>query len=681
VAALTNIVAIVQARLGSSRLPKKVLKKLEERTVIQVLLDRLSKSEKLNAIVVAIPDTEKDIPLAEHLIQLGHDVFGGSEDDVLSRYYEAALYSSADVIVRITGDCPLVDSQLLDVMLESFLSNGYQYLSNVAPPTFPDGLDIEIFTFSALKRAHNLAKDPGEREHVTSFIRSNNNDGVGNYALNDENYSSLRWTLDNAEDLEFIRAAFKAFSPNVFFTWRELLERLRELPNIVELNSRYTRNEGKNMGSGQKLYRRAKQLIPGGTMLLSKRPEMFLPDKWPSYFSKSKGCLVWDLDGNKFVDMSIMGIGTNILGYGHPEVDEAVIGAVALGNMSTLNAPEEVYLAEKLLSMHPWAGMARFARSGGEANAIAVRIARAATGKDGVAVCGYHGWHDWYLATNLADSENLNKHLLPGLSTVGVPRNLASSVFPFDYGDIAALVKIVERGDIGTIKMEVCRSTEPNVDFLRQVRALAEKRGIVLIFDECTSGFRAAYGGLHKNIGVDPDVAMFGKALGNGYAVTAVIGKEAVMQAAQNTFISSTFWTERIGSVAALKTLEVMENERVWQKISATGCAIKARWQNLADGVGLPIVQWGLPALAGFSIDSEDNLKFKTFLTQEMLKKGFFAGNSIYVSSAHTDDVVEEYFCAVTPIFEIMADCYHGNRNIDQLLDGPVCHSGFARLN
>ena len=176
------------------------------------------------------------------------------------------------------------------------------------------------------------------------------------------------------------------------------------------------------MGKGQELYKKAKKLIPGGTMLLSKRPEMFLPENWPSYFSKAKGCEVWDLDNNKFIDMTIMGIGTNILGYGNDEVDKAVQKVISNGNMSTLNCPEEVQLAEKLIEINPWADMVRFARSGGEANAIAIRIARAASGKDGVAVCGYHGWHDWYLSANHNRENELADHLLPGLNPIGVPK-------------------------------------------------------------------------------------------------------------------------------------------------------------------------------------------------------------------------------------------------------------------
>ena len=438
---------------------------------------------------------------------------------------------------------------------------------------------------------------------------------------------------------------------------------------------------GKNMtGNGQKLWQKAKTVIPGGNMLLSKRAEMFLPEKWPAYFSKAKGCKVWDLDGNEYIDMSIMGIGTNILGYGHPEVDEAVMKTVQAGNMSTFNCPEEVYLAEKLIDMHPWADMVRFARSGGEANAIAIRIARAASGKDKVAICGYHGWHDWYLSANLGDEKNLDGHLLPGLDPAGVPRNLKGTVFPFSYNNFEELENLVNTQDIGVIKMEVSRNTGPKNNFLQKVRELATDKGIVLVFDECTSGFRQTFGGLHKLYGVEPDMAMFGKALGNGYAITATIGRREVMEAAQSTFISSTFWTERIGPTAALKTLELMEQTKSWETITKTGEDIRERWQKLADKYELPIEHWGLPALTGFTFKSASALSYKTYITQEMLKKGYLAGNCVYVSTAHTQEIVNKFFEDLAPIFEAIK-LNSSQIQIDALLTGPVCHSGFKRLN
>jgi glutamate-1-semialdehyde 2,1-aminomutase len=432
--------------------------------------------------------------------------------------------------------------------------------------------------------------------------------------------------------------------------------------------------------SGVDLWNRAKEIIPGGNMLLSKRPEMFLPDQWPSYYEKAKGCEVWDLDGNRYIDMSIMGIGTNILGYAHDEVDESVLRSVKKGNMSTLNCPEEVQLAERLLELHPWADMVRFARSGGEANAISIRIARAAVGKDKVAFCGYHGWHDWYLSANIGDKENLAGQLLPGLEPNGVPLNLKDTAFPFEYNDIDGLTALLDSHDIGVIKMEVVRNFGPEDDFLVKVRSLATERGIVLIFDECTSGFRQTFGGIHKHFEVDPDIAMFGKALGNGYAITAIIGRRDVMEAAQNSFISSTFWTERIGPTAALKTLEVMQREKSWELITQTGGQVKQRWENLADKHNLKIKQWGLNALAGFSFESRDAMKYKTLITQEMLAKGFLATNSFYASIAHTKDHIDEYFYHLDVIFKIIAECENG-RDIDSLLKGPTCHGGFKRLN
>lgn len=435
------------------------------------------------------------------------------------------------------------------------------------------------------------------------------------------------------------------------------------------------------IGTGQALYKKAKKLIPGGTMLLSKRPEMFLPDLWPSYFSKAKGCKVWDLDGNEFIDMSIMGVGTNTLGYGNPEVDEAVLQNIKNGNMSTLNCPEEVYFAEKLVELNPWADMVRLARSGGEANSIAVRIARAASGRDKIAICGYHGWHDWYLSANHNEGDELSGHLLPGLNPDGVPKSLKDTVYPFRYNNFAELLEIVESNEIGVIKMEVVRNFGPEDDFLQKVRDLATKKNIVLIFDECTSGFRETFGGLYKKFGVEPDMAVYGKTVSNGYALTAVIGKRAVMEAAQKTFISSTFWTERVGPTAGLATLKVMEKIKSWDIITDKGKKMQAGWKQLAETHGLSIEVSGIPALSTYSFKSELAMSYKTLITQEMLKKGYLASTNFYACTEHLDEHFEGYFNELDAVFKIISNCERGNLNIDSLLEGPVCHSGFKRLN
>ena len=431
---------------------------------------------------------------------------------------------------------------------------------------------------------------------------------------------------------------------------------------------------------GQKLWKKAKKVVPGGNSLLSKRPEMLLPNKWPTYFNSTSGCEITDLDGNKYIDMSLMGVGTNTLGYSNKNVDEEVLKVVRKGNLSTLNCPEEVYLAERLIKIHPWFHMARFARTGGEANSIAIRIARAYAKKDNVAVCGYHGWHDWYLSTNLTNKKGLDNHLLPGLSPLGVPKNLRNTTYSFKYNDIETLNKLVDKKNIGTIKMEVSRSQEPDIDFLKQVREICDKKSIVLIFDECTSGFRGSFGGLHKICGVLPDMAIFGKALGNGYPITAVLGKEEIMQSAQSTFISSTFWTERIGYAAALKTLDEMEKIKSWEIITSKGDLIRRRWQKLADKYDLSINTFGIAAIPGINFISKNSLAYKTLITQEMLKKGFLASNLVYSCTKHSNKIIEKYFKNLDEVFVLIRDCEDG-KDIEDLLEGPVCHSGFERLN
>lgn len=674
-----RVVAIVQARMGSTRLPNKVLKPIGNRSMIQVLLERLSKAVELHQIIVATGIGGINQPLVKHVCELGYECIQGSESDVLARYIMAAESCDADIIVRITADCPLIDPDVVDDCIRAFSLGGFDYLSNSNPPTFPDGLDVEVFTADSLFIAGQEAIKLFEREHVTPYIRESGKFKVGVFSL-EEDFSYLRWTVDEQLDYSLVKNIFDLMHPRVDFGWREVLNLEETRPGLFKTNLHIARNEGALMGSGQKLWKRAKQVIPGGNMLLSKRAEMFLPEHWPAYFSKAKGCKVWDLDGNEYTDMCIMGIGTNVLGYGHPEVDAVVQSVVSSGNMSTLNCPEEVYLAEKLIELHPWADMVRFARSGGEANAIAIRIARAATGKDKVAICGYHGWHDWYLSANLGEDKNLDGHLLPGLEPNGVPRNLRGSVLPFTYNNFAELEALVNAHDIGVIKMEVARNKGPENGFLEKVRQLATDKGIVLIFDECTSGFRETFGGLHKKYGVEPDMAMFGKALGNGYAITATIGKRSVMEAAQSTFISSTFWTERIGPSAGLKTLEVMERLKSWEVITATGHEIRAGWQRLADKHQLQIDHWGLPALTGYTFNSAKSLEYKTLITQEMLKKGYLVGNSVYVCIDHTPTVLNSYFDALDPLFGLVKECEDG-RDIGKLLNGPVCHSGFKRLN
>jgi glutamate-1-semialdehyde 2,1-aminomutase len=671
-------VAIVQARMDSKRFPNKALQLVCGVPLIGLLLERLARARSIDKIVLATSTSTSNQPLVAYASRAGVDVYEGSEEDVLDRYYQAALRSDADIVVRITGDCPLVDPGLVDATVQLLIDSGADYVSNTDPLSYPDGLDIEAFRFAALERAWGEAADPHQREHVTPFIIDEQH--FRKAALQyQEDHSRERWTVDEPADLDVIRNVFEYFGPRRDFSWLEVLQLCEARPELFAANRHIDRDEGSAIGVGQKLWKRARRVIPGGNMLLSKRPEVFLPNQWPAYFSNAKGCHVRDLDGREYIDMSVMSVGTNVLGYCHPEVDGAVHRTVDGGNMTTLNCPEEVYLAERLVDMHPWADMVRLARTGGEANAIAIRIARAASGRDRVAICGYHGWHDWYLAANLRD-ESLADHLLPGLEPRGVPGDLRDSVLPFHYNAIDQLESLVQQyPDIGVIMMEVARGEPPRDEFLQRVRRIASERGIILIFDECTSGFRETFGGIHKKYGVEPDMAVFGKALGNGYAITATIGRREIMEAAQTTFISSTFWTERVGPAAALATLDVMERMRSWEVISETGRGIKRGWHDLAKRNSLTITVSGLDAVPEFSFDSPRALAYRTLLTQEMLARGFLAATLLYVCIDHNAEVVARYFDALDSAFGMVAECEAG-RDVHDLLRGPVCHSGFKRL-
>jgi len=338
----------------------------------------------------------------------------------------------------------------------------------------------------------------------------------------------------------------------------------------------------------QAMYARAKQLIPGGTQLLSKRPEMFAPGLWPAYARGAHGCEVTDLDGRRFIDMTTSGIGSCLLGYADPDVTAAVQRRIARGSISTLNAAEEVELAQLLIEFHPWAEQVRYARSGGESMAIAVRIARAATGRDKIAFCGYHGWSDWCLAANVnaaGAADSLQGHLLPGLALAGVPRGLAGTALPFTYNRLQELEQIVARHGcvLAAVVMEPTRSTDPDPGFLEGVRELCDRCGAILVFDEISSGWRMHLGGAHLKYGVMPDVAVFAKAIGNGHPMAAIIGRRRVMDAAQNSFISSTYWTEGVGPAAALATIRKLRDVGIAVHTSRIGGLMRDGWKGLGQ--------------------------------------------------------------------------------------------------
>ena len=444
---------------------------------------------------------------------------------------------------------------------------------------------------------------------------------------------------------------------------------------------RLLKQEPVSDGRTQTLYRKAKELIPGGTQLLSKRPEMMAPGQWPAYFREARGCEVWDLDGRHYYDFSTNGIGACLLGFRDPDVTRAVMRRVRLGSMSTLNPPEEVELAERLCAIHPWAEQVRFARCGGEICAVAVRIARATTDRSVVAICGYSGWQDWYLAANLGESDALRGHLLPGLDPLGVPRELRGTTVPFIFNDRAGFQALLdEHGErLAAVIMEPCRGRVPEPGFLEFVRDGAHRTGALLIFDEISIGWRLCFGGAHLKYGVNPDLAVFAKAMGNGHPIAAVIGTRAAMAGAQGSFISSTYWTESVGPAAALATLRKMESTDVSGHVARIGSRIQSLWGETGRRHGLPVVPDGFSCMAHLTFDHPAGEILRTLFTQEMLARGFLAGAAVYPTLAHTEKLLDRYAEALDAVFASLAKALASGEP-ERFLKGDVAHSGFRRL-
>jgi glutamate-1-semialdehyde 2,1-aminomutase len=448
------------------------------------------------------------------------------------------------------------------------------------------------------------------------------------------------------------------------------------------------------MSEIQNLYKKAKNIIPGGTQLLSKRPEMFLPNQWPTYYKNAKGCEVEDIDGNKLIDMCYMGIGSCTLGYADEDVNIAAKNAIDSGSMCTLNPVEDVELAELLCELNPWAQQVRYTRSGGEAMAVAVRIARAHTQRDKILFCGYHGWHDWYLSANLGAEDALaDGHLLPGLNPLGVPRGLKGTAIPFAYNNTNEFLKALtdNKDEIAGIIVETVRNIFPDNQFFETIKEVCTKNNIVLIFDEITSGFRLFAGGAHmmfakslddnnaSNI-FEPDMAVYAKAMTNGFPMAAVVGKEHVMSVSQDTFISSLYWTDKIGPAATLATIKKIINNNVPAYTERLGKKMQKIWLDCAKKYDLNINITGpVPQLSIFAFNYKNALAIKTLFIQEMLKKGFLTTTAFYPCYKHDNSHLDSYAHALEEVFQKIKKAIENN-NVESMLNGPICHDGFKRL-
>ncbi|MBL9130280.1 MAG: aminotransferase class III-fold pyridoxal phosphate-dependent enzyme [Verrucomicrobiaceae bacterium] len=680
------VVAVIQARHSSRRLPGKVLRPLAGKPMLEWVVRRAALAKTVDKVVVATSFDRSDDPVAEWCRDNRVGCFRGSLEDVLQRFTDAALSQGAAHVVRITADCPLIDPRVIDQFVTEHLKTGVEFTTCHIPRGIPDGLDVEVFKIEALVRAAAECGDLWDREHPDEHLLKNPKSFPQKNLCPDASLAEHRWTVDTAEDMTWADQVLSALG-KLDFTQADVLKITQE-KKLERFQSHQPEEPAKprTEGKGQDLYAYArKNRIPGGTQLLSKRPEMYLPGRWPSYYAAARGAWVKDLDGRSYIDMASNGLGSLILGAADPVVNAAAHDAVSRSPMSTLNAPEEVELADVLCEMHPWAERARFARSGGEAMAIAVRIARAASGKDVVLFSGYHGWSDWYLATNLKRSDGLDQLLLPGLSTSGVPRGLTGTSVPFHFNSREEFDGLIaQHGEnLGVIVMEVQRGSPPDKVFLQHIRDTCTRLGAVLVFDEITSGFRLIAGGVHLLYGVMPDIAVFGKAIANGFAMSAVIGRASAMEAAQGTFISSTFWTERIGPSAALATIKRYNELDGATHLSKMGGEAQRIWRETSAAAGIKVTAGPdhMKPLSSFALHLDDKslvMPARTLWCKLMLERGMLCNAAFFPTCAHGQRELDLYEEACASAFKELASALDAGTVREQA--GEVAHSGFQRL-
>jgi glutamate-1-semialdehyde aminotransferase/spore coat polysaccharide biosynthesis protein SpsF (cytidylyltransferase family) len=676
--------ALIQARMGSSRFPGKVLEDLCGRPMLWHVVNRVGRARKLDKVVIATTDGEVDDPIARFCDKEGVGCFRGSEQDVLDRFYRAAKANAADVVVRITADCPLIDPAVIDKVVARFECGDCDYASNALRYTYPDGLDTEVFSFAALEQAWREARKPSEREHVTPYLRA---DGFRTVNVESEipvSPTQFRWTVDHPQDLQFVREVYEAFSANGDFGFQEVFDLLKERPDLATIQAETITNEGyykslyqqaaagaapkHPLAESQAWLKRAQKVIPGCAQTFSKGYTQYVQGVAPVFLQRGKGCHVWDVDGNEYIDY-VQGLLPNILGYANDEVNAAAFAQLNEGHSFSLPHPIEVQLAERLTRLIPCAEMVRFGKNGSDATSGAVRAARAFTGRERVACCGYHGWQDWYIGSTTRHG--------------GVPKAVRELTHPFAYNDLASLEKLFSehQGEFAAVIMEPVNFTEPAPGFLQGVKELAKKNGALVIFDEICSGFHFGLGGAQKLFGVTPDLACFGKAMGNGFPISCVVGRADVMRIFEEIFYSFTFAGEVASMAAAMKVLDILETTDALARIGSNGRTLQDGVNAMANEAGLAQrvraigrPQWSLMKFTDGN--GAESPLLKNLFQQEIVKRGVLLLATHNLSAAHDERAIHKTLEVYAEVLKTLAS-WAEDSNPARFLEGPMSQPVF----
>lgn len=676
-----RIVALVQARMGSSRLPGKVLMDIAGRPMLWHVVHRARRATLVHEVVVATSTNQADEAIESFARANGVACYRGSEHDVLDRFYQGARQAGADVIVRVTADCPLLDPTIMDKVIVRYLSGDVDYVTNTLTETYPDGLDAEVMSFWVLEEAWKEARLPSEREHVTPYVHNSTRFRVANVENRDfPQAGSMRWTVDEPQDLDFVRAVYTRLgAQGQEFGFEDVLRLLEREPQLMDLNKGITRNAGYfrslannppvaarplKLDRSRELRKRAERLIPSCSQTFSKGPTQYVQGVAPAFLARGQGSHVWDVDGNEYIDYP-MALGPVILGHNYPAVTEAVDRQAVEGTSFSLPHPLEVEVAELLVEMLPCAEMVRFGKNGSDATSGAVRVARAFTGRDVIACCGYHGWQDWYVGTTTRSK--------------GVPEAVRRLTVPFEYNNIASLERIFEehQGEVAAVIMEPVGVVEPRDTFLQQVADLTRREGAVFIYDEVVTGFRLARGGAQEYYGVLPDLACVGKAMANGYPVAAVVGRRDIMALFDEVFFSFTFGGEMVSLAAAKATLQIIRDEPVIEHLWTQGRRLQDGYNELARRFDLPRITEciGLPprTVAVFRDDQgEESLLRKSLFQQECLLRGILFSGNHNLCYSHSAADIDMTLSVYEQAMAVLADAVRNRDERTQLRGEPV---------
>lgn len=653
---MTKTIAIVQGRMNSSRFPGKVLADLGGKPAISHTLRRTRAATRLDEVWLACSDTVADDPLADLADSLGIPVYRGDEHDVLGRFSAIAHDTNADRIVRITGDCPAIDAEIVDSAVDLIDRSGVDYVSNHLIRSFPDGLDVEVFTRAALEEADIKSTHAFLRTHVTPYIHGRLADRLPSGVFTRDNivhpvdFSHLRWTLDEADDLVLLRRLFSALPHD--FHWLDGVALMTREPNLFWINRKHELHAGtlkdlaaeerpkKKFDRSNQHFERAATAIPLAAQTFSKSYQQWSKGVAPLFLESGFGCRAKDPDGNVYIDY-VQGLMPNILGYCDPDVDSAIRDQLDRGISFSLPTLLESDLAEKLIEIIPCAEMVRYGKNGSDATTGAIRLARGFTGRDKVAVAGYHGWHDWYIGTTVRN--------------VGVPPAVSalSATFPFNNADALERLLAAEPDGFAAIILEPTGAVSAAEGFLERIRDLADAYGVVLIFDEIITGFRIDLGGAQKRFGVTPDLACFGKSMANGMPISAVTGRRDIMMLMEQVFVSGTFGGEALSIAAALATIDKLEHENVVERLWARGDRLIAESNKIFDKHGFN----GILAFGGegwwprLTVNGPpvDPILMTSLLRQAFVSEGLLVAASYNLCLAHdTESVFAETLESLT---------------------------------